>query len=192
VPRPSQLDQRRRDLIPVVARAFAELGFRRASTAELAARCGVRENILYRLWPDKKAMFIAAIDFVFDASARAWAAALAAPGSSSPAEKVLAYESQHSGEFGHARIVFAGLSETDDADIRAALARMYRHYHAFLRDQVAAHRHHSAADAAPADAVAAWAFIGLGTVALIARELKLLGERDRRRLMTQAGQALLQ
>lgn len=190
MPRPSQIDEKRRELTPVVAHAFAELGYRRASTAELASRCGVRENILYRLWPDKKAMFIAAIEYVFDASARAWQQALSSPGNASPAEKVLAYESRHSGELGHARIVFAGLSETDDPDIRQALARMYRHYHSFLQQQVAAHRNDGEATA-PADAVTAWAFIGLGTVTLIARELQLLGERDRRRLMTDAGQSLL-
>ena len=52
MPRPNQSDQRRRELLPVVTDAFAELGYRRTSTAELAERCNVRVNILYRLWPD--------------------------------------------------------------------------------------------------------------------------------------------
>ena len=49
MPRPSKADERRRELLPLVAEAFSELGYRRATTAELAARCGVQENILYRL-----------------------------------------------------------------------------------------------------------------------------------------------
>ena len=65
MPRPNHSAQRRRELTPIVARTFAELGFRRTTTAELARRCGVRENVLYRLWPDKKAMFIAAIEYVY-------------------------------------------------------------------------------------------------------------------------------
>jgi hypothetical protein len=39
--------------------------------------------------------------------------------------------------------------------------------------------------------LAAWALVGLGTVASIARELDLLGDRERRRLMTEVGGLLL-
>ena len=70
MPRPSQSNEKRRQLLPVVARTFAELGYRRVTTAELAKRCNVRENILYRLWPDKKAMFVAAIDYGNSAGCR--------------------------------------------------------------------------------------------------------------------------
>ena len=72
MPRPNRTAERRRELIPVIARAFTELGYRRSTTAELARRCEVQENILYRLWPDKRAMFIAAIEHMaFDESLRA-------------------------------------------------------------------------------------------------------------------------
>ncbi len=72
--RPNQADSRRKELMPIVTGAFSELGYRRTTTAELAKRCGVRENILYRLWPDKKAMFVASIEYVYKLSAetRAW------------------------------------------------------------------------------------------------------------------------
>ncbi|MFO0984918.1 MAG: TetR/AcrR family transcriptional regulator [Planctomycetota bacterium] len=72
MPRPSRIDQKRRELLPILVRAFAELGFRRATTAELASRCGVQENILYRLFEDKKQMFVAAIDYVYEHSLRVW------------------------------------------------------------------------------------------------------------------------
>lgn len=192
MPRPSQVDQKRRELMPVVAQAFAELGYRRASTAELAQRCGVQENILYRLWPDKKAMFIAAIDFVYDSAAHVWEDVAKWKSSSSTASQLLVYESKHLGEFGHSRIVFAGLSELDDADIRKALARMYERYQTFVGEQVKAHR--LKADRKkklPDELITAWAFIGLGTVALITRELKLLNDRERGRLLSEVGEELL-
>lgn len=44
MPRPSRLPEKRRELLPTVARAFAELGYRRATTAELARRCGVPDH----------------------------------------------------------------------------------------------------------------------------------------------------
>lgn len=192
MPRPSLLNKKRAEVIPVVARAFAELGYRRTTTAELAARAGVRENILYRLWPDKKAMFIASIEYVYDLSEKMWARLLkgGAKGLSS-AERVLDYESRHLGEFGHSRIIFAGLSETDDPEIRAALSRMYQRYQAFVAEQVASHRAGRARRGVPGEALTAWAFVGLGTVASIARELDLLGDRDRRRLMREVGRVLL-
>ena len=189
--RPNQTTQRRKQLIPVVARTFAELGYRRATTAELARRCDVQENILYRLWPDKKAMFIAAIDYVYDLSVMLWQRLLReGDGQSSTAQRLLAYESQHHGEFGHYRIVFAGLSETDDPEIRAALARMYKRYKRFVQRQIAAHRGEEDGPL-PTAALTAWAVVGLGTVANIVRELELLSERQRVSLIGDVGRFLL-
>ncbi len=189
--RPSQSTDKRRELLPIVARAFAELGYRRATTAELARRCGVQENILYRLWPDKKAMFIAAIEFVYTLSAATWERLLhsAAPAGSA-ARRLLSYEAEHHGEFGHYRIVFAGLNETDDPEIRAALAAMYQRFGRFLAAQIAAYRGDAAGGPSAADR--AWGVIGLGTVANIARELGLISTRQRRTLMMVLGTLLLE
>ena len=57
MPRPSRIDEQRKRLLPIVCQVFSELGYYRTTTAELAGQCKVRENILYRLWRDKKAMF---------------------------------------------------------------------------------------------------------------------------------------
>jgi AcrR family transcriptional regulator len=187
--------QKRDELIPTVARVFAELGYRRTTTVELAERCGVQETILYRLWPDKRSMFIAAIHHVHELSVRTWERLLDGRGPGTAAERLLAYEAAHLGEFGHARIIFAGLSETDDPEIRRALAVMYRRYQEFIQAQVGAHRAERtrrSPRARPADAaLAAWAMIGLGTVATIARELELLGAGDRTRLLMDVGGVLL-
>jgi AcrR family transcriptional regulator len=193
MPRPNQTAERRRELLPVVAQAFAELGYRRTTTAELAERCGVRENILYRLWPDKKAMFIASIHHVFQSAADTWRAMLAggADDGRSVAERLLAFESRHHGEFGRYRIVFAGLSETDDPDIRAALRRMYLHFQRLVRKEIAVHRGKRGASAAADVESAAWAIVGLGTVANITRELGLISGRRRQRLFAEAGRVLL-
>jgi AcrR family transcriptional regulator len=198
MPRPNLTAARRDELVPIVARAFAELGYRRTSTAELARRCGVRVNVLYRLWPDKKAMFLAAIDYVYVLSARVWddlASGAETPERSrrrTTAEKLLAYESRHQGEFGLYRIIFAGLSETDDPETRRTLQETYSRFQRFIHRQIVEHRRargkRSAADAE----TCAWGIVGLGTVANIARELGLLGEAQRRRLMADVGRLLLE
>jgi len=191
--RPDRSNQRREKLLPVIARAFAQYGYRRTTTAKLAERCGVQENILYRLWSDKKAMFIAVIDYVFENSMRCWATLLEETGDpASGAEQLLDYESKHHGEFGLYRIVFAGLSETDDADIVKALRRMYGRFHAFIKGQILEHRGRGAGKSAPDADLAAWAVVGLGTVANISNELALLTARHRQRLIHEIGRLLIE
>jgi AcrR family transcriptional regulator len=192
MPRPSQIADKRRELLPIVAHTFAELGYRRTTTAELAQRCGVQENILYRLWPDKKAMFIAAIGHVYDLSIEIWRRLPAIHDGQTSAERLLEYEARHHGELGLYRIVFAGLSETDDPQIRAALADMYARFHRFVHQQVSRHQARDAQTAPPIAGLAAWAFVGLGTVANIGQELGLLNDRQRRRLVAQIGRVLLE
>jgi AcrR family transcriptional regulator len=178
-------------LLPVVAAAFAELGYRRASTAELADRCGVRVNILYRLWPDKKSMFIAAIHHVFDRSLQTWESLLA-DNEGAGAPELLRYEAKHLGEHGLYRILFAGLGETDDPEIKAALAETYRDFVAFIRTQVAAHRGTTPRGGGASVDLAVWAILGLGTMANIGREIGLLRPRLRERLLSDMGDLILE
>lgn len=191
MPRPSRIEQRRAELLPILARAFAELGYRRATVAELAHRCAVRENILYRIWDDKRAMFIAAIEYVYDLSAGIWRESLAAGGGGSPARRLLDYEAHHHGEYGLYRIMFAGLGETDDPQIREALKRTYRKFQEFIAAQIVSHRA-GTEKGAVAPQLSAWALVGLGTVANIGRELDLLSSEQRRSLLGDVGRTLLE
>src|SRR5262245_36335095 len=188
--RPNTLEQKREDFLPVLAAAFAELGYRRLTSAEIAARCGVGENVLYRIWPDKSAMFLAALEWVYIASERAWERLVSdAPDGESAFLRLLAYEARHMGEHGLYRIVFPGLSETDDPPIRGAMRDLYSRFHGFVRKQLTAHR---GADSKPTlDAeIAAWAIVGLGTVANVGRELGLIGAERREALLWDAGRLL--
>lgn len=190
--RPNQSVQRRLELIPQVAATFAEFGYRRTTTAVLAERCGVQETILYRLWPDKRVMFTAAIEFVAEHSQAIWDAALARRGAAeTTAEAVLDYESDHLGEFGLYRILFAGLSETDDPEIRNALRAAYRSFHRFILARVEDHRRGAKEGKQPAAELIAWAMIGLGTAVNLGRELDLLPARARRDLLATVGKHLL-
>jgi len=193
--RPDRSDEKRAELLPVLAAAFAELGYGRATTAALAERAGVRENVLYRLWPDKRALFLAAIDHVYRRSEAAWTSACAAGAAGrakgrSAASELLAYEARHLGEHGLYRILFAALAECDDDDVREALRGTYLRFHRFARDRVREHRGDGDGDEREA-ALIAWALVGLGTAATIGRELGLLGERRRQELLGRVGAVLL-
>ena len=192
MPRPNQSNEKRKMLLPTVAHTFAELGYRRATTAELARRCEVRENILYRLWPNKKAMFVATIDYVYEQAANNWREVLGeGKGRGSPAQRLLEYEAEHYGESGLQRIIFAGLSETDEPEIREALRKLHGKFHRFVRGQVVAHRHGAKGSAMLDETVSAWAILGLGNLANIANELGLFADRGRRKLFAEAGRLLL-
>ncbi|MHC4910747.1 MAG: TetR/AcrR family transcriptional regulator [Planctomycetota bacterium] len=192
MPRPDRKAERRAELLPIVAAAFAELGYRRTSTAELAARCDVRENILYRLWPDKQAMFVASIEHVFERSLETWEALLGqATDKRSAARRLLRYEAEHLGEHGLYRILFAGLGETDDEQIMAALAETYGRFVAFIRGHVAAHRGKPPRGGGASVDRAVWAILGLGTIANIGRELDLLDDAQRAKLLSEMGDLIL-
>lgn len=192
MPRPNQSDDKRKKLLPIVAGAFAELGYRRATTAELAQRCEVRENILYRLWPDKKAMFVASIDYVYEQAAETWRSVLdQTEDSADAAVRLLKHEAEHYGESGLHRIIFAGLSEVDEPEIREALRKMYGRFHRFIRGQIAAHRKGASTNGLLDETVAAWAIVGLGNSANIGRELGLLTGRARKRMFGEAGRLML-
>ena len=190
--RPNQTWEKRKQFLPVIAQAFVRGGFRRTTTAELARQCRIRQNVLYRLWLDKKAMFIASLGYVYDLSAQTWRERLK---KSNPrltaAQSLLQYEASHQGEFGLNRVVFGGLNETDDPEIRAALTRMYSHFQQFIADQIRAHHQTTQRPGDNSADLAAWALIGLGTVNNIGRELGLISAATRRRLMQDYGQVLL-
>ncbi len=190
MPRPNRLPEQRRELVPVLAQTFADLGYRRTTTAALAGACGVRENILYRLWPDKRRMFVAALDHVYEESERVWSGLLEDElDGVTAAERILLFESEHHGEHGLYRIVFAGLSETDDPEVAAALKRLYGRFQRFVERQV---RDHFTEREVEAEARSvSWAILGLGTVASIGRELGLLSRPARKRLLAGIGGELL-
>jgi AcrR family transcriptional regulator len=193
MPRPDQSAKQREKLLPVIAQAFAELGYTRATTAELSRRCGVRENILYRLWSDKKAMFVASIDYVYEQAAATWRRFLEkVDDSADAAALLLQHEVDHYGESGLHRIIWAGLSQTDEPEIRDALRAMYGRFHRFIRSQIVAHRDGAGSSTQPDETVSAWAIIGLGNLANISRELGLLSDRGRKRLIGDAGRLMLE
>ena len=193
MPRPNRSAEKRAEFLPRIARCFADRGFRRATTADLAAACGVQETILYRLWPGKKEMFLAAIEYVYRESERIWEEVLAGSGEEkSSAEAILAYESRHLGEFGLYRIYFAGLNEIDDPEIRDALRRMFESFHRQIRARIVEHRRTAGERAAASAEAAAWGLLGVGMVANLSRDLRLFDDTAREALISDLGRLLLE
>lgn len=187
--RPNMRAEQRTKLIPIVARAFAELGYGRATTAELARRCETQEAVLYRLWDDKPSMFAAAIDHVVEASVGVWNSVAAnANASAAPLQAVLEHEGEHLGENGLYRLLFAGVLERAEPRIGEAIARAYRAFH---RELVGLAKRHRGEGGTLDHAAMAWGMIGLGTAITIGRELDLLSSRQHKSLLRCVGEHLI-
>ena len=194
--RPDRSEERRSKLLPVVCRAFGELGYQRATTAELARRCGVRENVLYRLWPDKKAMFLAAIDDIFTRRAATWNELLARSARRKRGDRpqavdtLIRYEARHQGEFGFYRVIFAALTEADDPEISAALVALYDGFHQLVLRRVEQVRKPGKKRSGCSADDAAWALLGLATISNIIRRLGLVTEKRRTALFARVARSL--
>lgn len=192
MPPADRSDERRAELLPVIAGVFKESGYRRSTTKQLAERCGLRENQLYRLWPDKKAMFLAAIEFVYAATADTWRSVMLNESlGRTAAERIFHHEVKHRGDHALYRITFAGLNEIDDSDIRKALAGMYRRFVDTIAGVVREHRRALGIDAQVDAEMAAWGLIGIGTISDITRALSLLSLGERSDMFSAIGTPLL-
>jgi AcrR family transcriptional regulator len=57
-------DERRRAVVAAAIDCFAQKGFYGTTTHEIAGRVGISQPYLYRLYPNKEALFAAAVDHV--------------------------------------------------------------------------------------------------------------------------------
>ena len=182
---PAPADARRAALLPKLVAAFAKGGYDRTTTATLAAACGLRENQLYRLWPSKRDLFLAAIDHVRQEQLNWWAGFVERHGGPADAllDALLDEEASTRGSSGQHRITFAGLGRSDDAEVRAALRTLYRDLHRFLKELLE--------ELGTEDAeAAAWGLIALGTLSNIAVELRLFNRDMQHRVLEGVGRSI--
>src|SRR5258705_12671383 len=59
-------DQRREQVLDAARAEFGERGYEPTTTESIARRVGVSQPYLFRLFPNKKAMFVAASESCFD------------------------------------------------------------------------------------------------------------------------------
>ncbi len=190
-------EDRRERLSPVVARIYAEKGYDRTTTAEIARRCELQPNELFRLWPDKRTMFAESIRTVFDLTISAWSRVLKespADSSATAAERLLTWQAADHGHEGFYTVVFSALLNADDPKIRREIKSLYKGFHRVISDLVVDHE--SASDCSSRSegltpSVIAWAVIGIGMIADAQRSLGLASKSARSQTITSVGSVLL-
>lgn len=131
-------EQRERELLPRIARTFAANGYQNTSLRDLAQACAVDVVDLKEQWGDKPALFIAALEFAYEAAERTWALLLHPEPSLEAAERLLAFAGNCGDSFTISRMVHVGLDADVDPRVRKTLRRMNRRLARFLACEVTA------------------------------------------------------
>lgn len=130
--------ERRQQLLSTAATVFAERGYARATTAELARAAHVTEPIIYRHFKSKKELFIALINRTGEETLRLWKQSL--HNAPDPAERLrrLIGANPMVGDRGRGgyRVIVQAMTEIADGDIRAALVHHLIALHEFVANEV--------------------------------------------------------
>jgi len=117
---------RRRQLLEVAAKVFADRGYHGATTAQLARAAGITEPILYRHFRNKLDLFVTLLEDVGDQVIDAWRTSLEQVEDPHERLEVLleGNPATHGEGRGIYRVIFQAMTEAEnDPDIRAALKK---------------------------------------------------------------------
>jgi len=133
--------ERRRQLLEVAAKLFAERGYRGTTTAELAAEAGITEPILYRHFENKLDLFVTLVGEIGREVLDAWQEAL--DGTDNPKQRLhkllAANPATHPRSSSVYRVIFQAMTELNgDPEIAKAIRRHVSKLHAFLKQEVTA------------------------------------------------------
>lgn len=122
--------------LPLIARAFAEIGYETITMRQLARACDLDITQLSEYWPDKPSMFVAALEYAYEATETTWSLLLQPNPPIEAAERLLGIAAQMGSEFSVAKMFDTGLGASDEPKIRATLRRMNRRLARFLAGEV--------------------------------------------------------
>ncbi len=137
-------DERREDVIAAGIVEFATLGLHGASTVTIAARAGISQPYVLRLFGTKKALFLACVERVVEQIMERWAAALGrVDASEEPAIKLRALGAEYEAlvrEVDGLRLVLQAFGSAEDAEIRQSVHGSLALMTAWLTDATGASR----------------------------------------------------
>ncbi len=130
--------KRREQLLACAAKLFAEKGYARATTAQLAKSAGVTEPIIYRHFKSKRELFVALIERAGRETIAQWTKHLR--GSDDPAERLrllLGENPMVSAEGRDAyRVMLQAITQVHEDDIQRAIEKHMHSLHQFLAAEI--------------------------------------------------------
>ncbi len=158
-------EARRAQLLDVAAGLFADRGYARSTTAEIAKAAGVTEPVIYRHFESKRDLFVALVEQTAELTLSIWREKMQA--AADPAERLAILlgsnpmTSLGDDEAVRYRIILQAITETGDAEIHKAVVSHFRAMHAFMESEVeAAQKARKVSGRVPADMIA-WILIDI-------------------------------
>jgi AcrR family transcriptional regulator len=173
--------ERRDAIIETATRVFAERGYRRATTAEIAAEAGVSEPILYRHFMSKVELFLACLESAWTDMSEHWIATIEGETDGARLVDALldAQRDLRSRKPYLAVLLVQGLSDAaQDPAINAYMQKHVSRVHELMTRVLAAAQE---AGAVPADrdpAAEAWTHMGVSFVSMMAGRLGVMTDDD--------------
>ncbi len=156
--------KRRAQLLDCAAELFAERGYARATTAELARAAGVTEPIIYRHFKSKRDLFIALIERTGKQTIELWREDLANAADPAQRLKTLIGDNPMVSQQGRDayRVFLQAITEVDDEEIHKAWNTHIHSLHQFLAMELArAQENRRVTRHIPAELIA-WLLIDIG------------------------------
>lgn len=156
--------KRREQLLDRAAALFAQHGYARATTAQLARAAGVTEPIIYRHFSSKRDLFVALIERTGEDTLREWEADLADATDSADRLRRLLGDNPMVKPGGRSayRVILQAITEVDDPVIHEALKRHIAKLHDFIRAEVHHAQEQGKVTTRLSADIIAWVLIHLG------------------------------
>lgn len=158
-------EDRRAQLLDVAASLFADRGYARATTAEIAKAAGVTEPVIYRHFESKRDLFVALVEQTAEQTLAIWRESLDA--AADPAERLQILLGANpmvalgDDEAVRYRIILQAITETGDDEIHNAVVSHFKSMHRFMESEVeAAQKARQVSGRVPADMIA-WILIDI-------------------------------
>ncbi len=124
----STAEERRAQVVEAAVREFAVGGLEGATTQAIAARAGISQAYVFRLYGSKKELFLAVVEHGFDRVAEAFRAAVADVADPSPAARFTAMGDAYRRLLQDRDLLLVQLqayAASSDADVRDTVRRCY-------------------------------------------------------------------
>jgi AcrR family transcriptional regulator len=172
---------RREAIVDAATRVFAATPFRAARTTAIADAAGIAEGTIFRHFPSKRSLYLAALERSLGVVRDEFAAIAANTPDAIAALRAMASCAQEHATIAsdHLRLRQRAVAEAEDAEVRAQLLRGYHDIHALVVSVVRRGQQQGTMRQDASDEATAWLFLAGG---LLIETLGLLGVEAEERL----------
>ncbi len=178
--------ERRQQIIETAQDVFARAGYANTATADVAAAAGVAPAAIYRYFPSKRDLYLAALR---DAGPRLLdLIGSTAIGTGDPLETIwrfgLAYYDRVNDRSAYARLWFQALGDASDEEVRQAIAENFKATVDLVSAQLDLAKHTGLVREDLEPRLGGWQFMAIGLMFDVLHHLQLDAELDRGKVET--------